>query len=216
MGFVSSSALAGGAHSFGPSPYLQFADSPFATENFSGGYFYLENFEQGFVTTPGVSILGGFVLGPGTNTDSVDADDGSIDGLGQAGHSYYSNSTSIEFDFSDVLLGHFPTHAGLAWTDIGETAGDLFGRGTVVVEGYDSDGFSLGQIVAQLGDGRIDGTTAEDRFFGFINPGGISSLVISISSSEDWEIDHLQYGYAPEPASIALLGLSVLVIRRRR
>ena len=65
--------------------------------------------------------------------------------------------------------------------------------------------------------GQLD----EDRFYGAINAGGISRLVIS--NPPGIEIDHIQYGFAnavPEPASWALMiagfGLAGAATRRRR
>ncbi|CCH96089.1 hypothetical protein [Microcystis aeruginosa] len=73
----------------GPTPYLSFNDSPFKNVNFS--YFYLENFEDGSLNVPGVTASSASGLpfgveGPGFYTDSVDIDDGVIDGNGQQGH----------------------------------------------------------------------------------------------------------------------------------
>lgn len=55
----------------------------------------------------------------------------------------------------------------------------------------------------------IGGGTAEDRFLGVIHGGGISRVVISTTNSNDWEVDHVQYGLVPAPAGLAAL-------RRRR
>ncbi len=53
-----------------------------------------------------------------------------------------------------------------------------------------------------IADGSISGETAEDRFFGVTNPGGISSIRIS-NTAGGIEVDHLQYGVyagaAPPP-----------------
>jgi hypothetical protein len=62
------------------------------------------------------------------------------------------------------------------------------------------------------------GDTAEDRFFGAVSAGGISRFVIRMPNSNDWEVDHLQYGYVPlevpvqvpEPATAALLALGLV------
>ena len=106
---------------YGPTPYLRASDSPFAGGSFS--YFHLEDFEDGAMNTPGLSANAGIVLAPGINTDSVDGDDGVVDGFGQNGHSWFSNAstTSFTFTFNAAILGSLPTHAGLVWTDVGAT-----------------------------------------------------------------------------------------------
>ncbi len=212
-----------------PTPYLSFADSPFATLDFS--YLYLEDFEDGALNSPGVALDDGDVVGPGIYRDSVDGDDGVIDGFGTRGHSLYSKGvlTSFTFTFNAAILGALPTHAGIVWTDVGITWGNLgTGFAYVSVEAFDSDGVSLGTVSPYLlGDGAFDGATAEDRFFGVVHDGGISKITISIADSTDWEVDHLQYGrirpseyMVPEPGALALLagmGIgSLLCLRRRR
>src|SRR5687767_14985597 len=112
-------AVAAGAHAqySGPTPYLSAADSPFAATSF--GYFHLEDFEDDTLT-PGLTALNGIRIGAGPFTDSVDADDGAIDGSGLDGGSYFSNAatSTFEFVFDAGVLGALPTHAGLVWTDV--------------------------------------------------------------------------------------------------
>ncbi|MEP6656634.1 MAG: IPTL-CTERM sorting domain-containing protein [Betaproteobacteria bacterium] len=60
-----------------------------------------------------------------------------------------------------------------------------------------------------IADASITGTTAEDRFFGVTNPGGISAIQIS-NTSGGIEVDHLQYGIfgaapPPPPPATAIL-----------
>lgn len=167
------------AVNFGPTPYLQFPGSPFAGLSFSS--FSLETFEDGLLNTPGVSIsIGpGNVLGPGPGTDSVDADDGSINGSGDNGHSL-AGVQGITFAFSGLL----PTHAGIVWTD---------GGGLITFEAFDNLGVSLGVISGNHADGNFAGGTAEDHFYGASNLGGISSFRIS-NPSAGIEVDHLQFG----------------------
>lgn len=210
----------------GPSPYLSFADSPWNGLSFS--QFYLEDFEDHLLDTPGVSADAGgvtsVVFGPSIH-DSVDADDGAIDGSGLQGDSYFSSSgaTGVTFSFDAGVLGGLPTHAGIVWTD---------GAGTVTFQAFGPGGTSLGTIgpISDPGvfpNNSFNGETAEDRFFGVINPGGVSAIHIS-NSSGGIEADHLQYGLAsatlppndvPEPGSLALavgVSLSGLAVLRRR
>lgn len=216
------------AAAFGPTPYLSAADSPFASLNFS--YFYLEDFEDSALNTPGIAIAAmGPVVGPSNDTDSVDGDDGIVDGSGRAGHSLYttpgSTGSSMAFHFDPAVLGGLPTHVGIVWTDVGRvTSGEDF-SGLVVAEALGPDGLtSVGVIGPVLlgGDGSVAGLTAEDRFFGFSNPAGISRLSISMPNSIDWEVDHLQYGLiVPEPSYAILAGACTLfaaggIFRSRR
>jgi hypothetical protein len=70
---------------FGPTPYLSQADTPAA---FTGGAtLTLEDFEDGVLDQSGVeaSPVTAHVFGPGRGSDSVDGDDGMIDGSGTGG-----------------------------------------------------------------------------------------------------------------------------------
>lgn len=209
----------------GPTPYLCFdasviagcgtSDSPFAGNTF--GYFYLEDFEDGLFNTPGASASAGgvtsVVFGPSIH-DSVDADDGVIDGSGLNGDSYFSQSgaTGITFTFDEAVLGTLPTHVGIVWTD---------GGGTTTFEAFDSNGISLGNIgPVSIATSGVSGQTDEDRFFGATNPNGVASFFIS-NSSGGIEVDHLQYGGAviPIPAAAWLFGsglIGLIGIARRK
>jgi len=176
----------------GPTAYTGFADSPFNGVDFSAGYFHLEDFEDGQLNVPGVSASAGAPFAPGGITDSVDEDDGAIDGSGTAGNSFFSGSgaTGISFTFDEAALGSLPTHAGVVWTD---------GDGTLSFEAFDGNGDSLGTIgpfseAGVVPDGSFAGGTGEDRFFGFADAtGGISRIFIS-NTAGGIEVDHLQFG----------------------
>ena len=203
--------------------YSQAADSPFAAIDFSGGYFHLENFEglnhavgQQF-NTPGVSGNNG---GPVTQTfglsihDSVDLDDGVLDGSGLNGESWFSSvgATGVTFTFDASVLGMLPTHAGIVWTD---------GGNPITFEAFAADGTSLGTVVGNHATAGVSGETNSDRFYGAIESGGISAVKLS-NLGGGIELDHLQYGKfvgnaVPEPPSLILvcLGLAAIAWRRR-
>ena len=225
VGIFMMTGAAGAAPVFlGPTPYLSLPDSPFSGGSFS--YFHLDNFESGALSTPGVTVNPGtLVLAPGPQTDSVDGDDGLIDGSGILGRSLYSGGglSFFRFTFNAAMLGGvLPTHAGIVWTDIGNTSA-ILGVGPVVFEAFDSMGVLLGTTgLFTLGDGSTFGATAEDRFFGVSNAAGVSAIEIRATGTTDWEVDHLQYGALnsiPEPGTylLAITGLATLpFIRPRR
>ena len=141
VGLVSPSLCFG--QLLGPTPYLSQLNSPFAAD-IVGGSVFLENFEDGSLNTPGVTASAGNVLAAGTgNTDSVDGDDGSIDGSGLAGRSLFfiSGGIGISFTFNAAALpgGALPTRAGIVWTD---------GGNPVTFEAFDAGGVSLGTVTA--------------------------------------------------------------------
>src|SRR5947209_14406694 len=81
VGFLTISTAVVAQTFIGPLPYLSKNDSPFIT-SINAGTTFLETFESGALATPGVTASTGAVVGPSGITDSVDADDGIIDGSG--------------------------------------------------------------------------------------------------------------------------------------
>jgi hypothetical protein len=220
-GFAGSAAAAESLI-YSPYPYAQRTDGPWNLVSFD--WFELENFEgdakPGYTATTGGRILGASLL-----TDSVDADDGVIDGLGTGGRSWFSDGTTdtITFTFDAAVLGRLPTHVGIVWTDVGNPGpgGGEFGRALIFFEAFDAGGNSIGGIGRELGDSAVDGGTDEDSFAGVYHPGGVSSIRMTAGGSLDWEVDHLQYGFAnaiPEPEQWLLmaLGLGALAWRLRK
>jgi len=199
----------GGTVFYGPSPYLSFTNSPFNTNG--ADYFYLETFENGILNTNRTSVNGTWHINvPGQYTDSVDADDGSVDGSGIAGKSLLAERTETNLTVTfhaDSLGGHLPTEAGIVCTDIGDVLFGQTGFGSLTFSARDAANVLLGSVTCtNFGNGSAlgnsPGATAEDLFFGVRNPAGISSISLTANNSKDWEVDHLQYGYfaAPELA----------------
>ena len=226
------SATARAAVTFlGPTAYLSAADSPFAA-HLGSPHFHLETFEDGELDTPGISqpsdsIFGtlahGIVVGPSQFTDSVDGDDGVLDGSGSGGHSFRTNLHltaptsppqnvfSFDFHFSEDALGNFPTHFGFVWTD-GPPGSTL---GFLVTEG-DGSSFSFYSPEVMSGGSR-NGETAEDRFYGVQSDTGIAAVTITggyvgALGFDVIEIDHLQYGTTtvPEPTSQLLWVMAII------
>ncbi|MCA9261024.1 MAG: hypothetical protein KDA61_17535 [Planctomycetales bacterium] len=212
ISWCSCSGIDAHAGAVAPTPYLSASDSPWTGGAWS--YFYLEDFEDGVLDQPGVVAEGAqsILLAGGTFTDSVDADDGTIDGSGSNGRSQYTNAAAagITYRFDETSLGALPSHAGIVWTD-------LSGDAEVFLEAFDAANVSLGVLDAgALNDGVSTGQTAEDRFLGWEHAAGISAIRIYQSAS-DMEVDHLQYGLQiPEPAACFLwCGVLLATFSRR-
>ena len=198
---------------FPDTPYLSADDSPF--DLFAkGSDFLLEDFEDGVLNTLGLSGFGGQVRFPGNFTDSVDFDDGVLDGFGTDGHDYWTfagtnEGTFARFEFDAKLLGALPRSVGVVWTDGNFDAVTIF-------EAFGPDGESLGTIeFSSLDDGFSQGQTEEDRFMGAIYEGGISAIEVRADLGR-LELDHVQYGnLVPAPGTVVLLSLAGLFRRRR-
>jgi hypothetical protein len=203
---------------WGPSPYLSAADIP--TGFYAGGApVAIEDFEDDSLDF-GISASAGSIIDaddrfPLNDVDSVDADDGLIDGSGSLGRSWYQPEASdgVTFTFTSPF-----TAAGIVWTD------SL--RAPIIFEAFDINMESLGVSGPfTLGDSVFTGTTAEDRFFGVQDSNGI--LAINITALTDpntsgLEVDHVQFGNAvPLPATLPMFAsglviLASLLIRKKK
>lgn len=213
---VAGTAFAGdnGGIIFNDTSYLDESDSPFDLFD-PGSEFFLEDFEDGLLNAPGLSAFGGEIRFPSAFTDSVDTDDGSLDGFGIGGHNYWAFFGTdglgpvARFEFNEKVLGALPTSAGLVWTD-----GNYFA--TTIFEAFGPNGESLGFSEFIFGDDSHRGETGEDRFIGITFAGGISAIEIRADLGRI-EVDHIQYGnLVPAPAAFGLLGLAGLVSGRSR
>jgi len=176
---VTGGAVAGPVEPFN---YLELDDSPWLDQP----GFMVETLEDFSFDLPGVTPSTGAPTGPGGNTDSVDGDDGNVDGSGTDGRSFFSISgnVGITFTLDPNEIGFTPTRAGLVWTD-GE-------GGLVTFKAYDLDGNLLHETTVDIADDVTNGTTAEDHFFGYEHPDGVGSLFIS-NLAGGIEVDHIQY-----------------------
>lgn len=227
----------------GPFPYLSAADSPLLADPTLD--VVLEDFEDGLLNAPGITneeIPGftilepvlptdglGEVQSPSLETDSVDGDDGVIDGDGTSGHSFRSTDffgfvtdppifrASLEFSFSENGLGELPLEFGFVWTD-GEP------NSTVTLFITEHGKVNSEEIVfdVMLGGDNTQGQTSEDTFFGVRSNEGIERVRISSdyvgpdtgydpSFLSYYEMDHLQIGYMriPEPTVVQILLITV-------
>ncbi len=201
---------------FGPSAYLSSADIPLGFYG-GGGPAVLDNLEDGSLDASLLGSGGGVISSTfGGGRDSVDADDGLINGTcgpQTTGScvSWFNGNGAAGATFTFVGNGPLPTAFGLVWTD---------GAGTITFSAVGVNGQSLGSFSASgFPDGSFGATTGEDRFFGVQFAGGIQSIHIS-NSGGGIEVDHIQYGQiaaVPEPATWALMlgGAGLLAWRRR-
>ena len=206
--------------SFGPTAYLQYGDTPadFACAQCE---LKIEDFEDNMLD-PFISIDNGMIIPPNyvsgggvPLTDSVDGDDGSVDGNGNAGYSWFTGSKrNVTVTFASVVKS-----AGLVFTD-GDDKSTNF-----TLEAFDTGGNSLGLINAgDLADDNFTGETAEDRFLGFQDMNAsISYITLTMDAGSGIEIDHIHYQDAascvPEPGSLSLVLIGMLGLcglRRRR
>lgn len=219
-GILSTFAFAPCAHAaaiaFHPAtPYVQTGD---ASSLFDSEWaVHIEDFEDNSID-PFLDISGNilppfFGTGADNLTDSIDGDDGTLDGNGNAGYSLFNSNRSITITFESPV-----TNAGLVWTD-----GDPNSAG-VTLEAFDDEGMSLGiKDYMDLADDSFTGETAEDRFIGATDMSGIKSLIVSnLPDGNGIEIDHVHWQDCsvaiPEPAAFAMLLFGLLGIggfRRR-
>ncbi|MCU0621797.1 MAG: hypothetical protein MUC69_09860, partial [Gemmatimonadales bacterium] len=171
-----------------PVPYRSFADSPFNGLGLPS--FFLEDWEDGLVNTPGVTASStslGSAFG-GSLIDSVDGDDGVVDGTCAKAELCESGFAggSISFTFNPAAIDGYPTHVGVVWTDGGSGS-------DVTFEAFDGNDQLVGtRTVTGLGDGSNSGTVEDVRFFGVVAPGGVGRIVVR-NSCGGIEVDHLQY-----------------------
>lgn len=152
-----------------------------------------ETFEDGSFDLAGVALSPSTILGPGPLTDSVDGDDGQLDGSGNGGWSLAvaSGSAGLTVTFDAHILGGLPTTFGVVWTD-GAPGSEIF------LELFDEHGALYASVSSTPnGDDSFDGGTAEDRFLGVqgdLPLGAVRIRTAPVGDDAQMEVDHLQFG----------------------
>jgi hypothetical protein len=179
--------------------YKSFDDSPFKSLKTNADWFEFETFDGPTFQTNTTGVVASRLNETSKYTDSsfydsVDSDDGAIDGKGRGQDRLVLSIGYIKFTFDDKR--GFPTDAGIVFTDV-HASNPSFGESTLTFEAFDASGKSLGiQGPFKVGgDYSTMGESGDDRFFGVHYNGGISSFrVIVPAVMVGVEFDHLQYG----------------------
>ena len=188
-------------------------------------YFFLEDFTDGQFDVPGVAVsasLGTFEPrtndgrngsnNGGANTDNVDEDDGANDNVGGTSRGSFriTGAHNIRFTFDDLALGTLATHVGIVRAE----------SAAATLTAFDINDNVLDTVTATDG-GHWAFNLANDHFIGISDVGGIA--YVEVTGDGNNEYDHFQYGslaghVIPEPATgaMALIGLGVMAMRRRR
>jgi hypothetical protein len=203
-----------------PSPYFSLADSPFVDLN--EGTFIFEDFEDGSLDLP-VGVVGypGLIMEPSPLTDSVDGDDGIVDGSGSEGKSYRPTFISVGFTnpptyLTEYRLSFTSTEPGGLPTAVGLVVTDGLPGSTIVVSVDDRNGLNTFVLYNMNFDMDSSGSTFEDRFIGVTNPLGMREVRFGhhwrgFPHEARFEIDHLQF-IIPEPEYESISLVFVLAI----
>lgn len=190
--------------------YMSAADSPF---DLAGGGFYLEDFEDGTVNTPGLSartdpppfdFYRSRIVGPLVGGVSVDPSGFAIRPDNVLSDLVAHNFTHLAFDFDDSVLGSLPKQVGFVLTQA-----DI--PGTVYIDLFRPNGSMIGTLTSDFASGRSLGVTSTE---------GIATIEVSMragtSDSPYFQVDHVQYVPEPSGAVLLLAGIAVVAGSRVR
>ena len=195
-------------------PYFSTANSPLVTS--SAGY-QVETFEP---TSPSLATLGVTLTTVNPSSvvqgESVDADDGIIDGSGATGHSLAepttANATGATFTFNNLIIGAYPKSAAVAVT--------AYNGANLIFTVYDTSMNVSGTDT--LTNVSTSTPTNDDFLFWGSDPAGIGAISVSSNNAFTFLfLDHLQYDTlntisVPEPGTFAFIIASAgLLIGRR-
>ena len=180
--------IGNGAEYFASIPYDEFGDSPIKhMETEFTKYWYFEDFKDGALDLQGIEFDPSGVRI--YNSYSVDFDDGLKNKGGDGGSVNFGRAQYVQMRFNENVLGDLPTHVGFAVTHSGILHDGVEKNASIVVYGSDGEGVEIYQ--GQLG--RYG--TADDKFFGAVDPNGIQAVKIFLTEKRSWVyLDHIQYG----------------------
>lgn len=214
----------------GPTPYFSKADSPFPVDS-SNPNFFIEDFEPAPGCVPGeLSFCGGgkfspkgarLAYGGAKRGFSLGIDD-QVDGSGQNGASggrtpliLIGNEALVSFfriEFDAQALGFLPNAVGFAVTD---GASEYSGFSTYDMAGNRKD---YAMPYAQIGSIA----PGSGKFIGVFDTDGIEKIEIGqrlsfADATDPLRIDHFQYGFIPEPSTVAIASfLLIFSVKRTR
>jgi hypothetical protein len=193
---IASTAFGAIEMTIGASAYLSAADIP-SWLYAAGSPAVFEDFEDGDVH-PSIGLSDGQIVHGLLTTDSVDGDDGVIDGLGRDGHCWYH--TYMSRDIPLVITFDPPVHeAAFVITDA-----SLVGFGALNVH-YEITVFGpageLGSMTAFVGNDDFYGSTDDDRLFTVRSDDAIVSVRLRPVEEGRYptEVDHIQSGMVADP-----------------
>jgi hypothetical protein len=147
----------------------------------------LEDFEDGIANPESFTITGPQLqIVPSThpNVDSVDGDDGKIDGSGKNARAAWTDANAGDQEIT--LVKSAPAVGGVL-TD---------GLGRWIVLAYDDSGILVGRSREVELFAPHGGETEEDTFIGFHHAPGIKRLILrkTVPGTSGLETDHIQFG----------------------
>ena len=204
-------------------PYQSTEDSPFLAFSLPGSL-SIENFEDGEVNVPGVTLSppsdvqeGDIFVSSTTSlsmANSIGQDTGNpatgsfllgVPKICAATYPLLCPATAtLEFGGDEL-----PTVVGFVWTDAVRSSNPMSGLPFAVATAFSPGGDIQVERVFDLPALDPDDTTSDDLFIGFVDYRGIERLTFNVVTDREGgylAMDHLQFGNAAEPGDTNLDG----------